>query len=53
MSEPVEITQKQKDRQIGHQKDLQLEKHIIEWIDKVLHKRPPREDEENYTKFIK
>ena len=48
-----EMTEKQKQRKIQAQQDLDMEKHIIDWIDKVLHQRPPAEDEENYIKFIK
>ena len=48
-----EMTEKQKQRLEQAKQDLEMEKHIIDWIDKVLHKRPAIEDEENYIKFIK
>jgi molybdenum cofactor biosynthesis enzyme len=53
MSHHVEVTDKQKQRKIQAQQDLEMEKHIIDWIDNILHQRPPAEDEENYIKFIK
>ena len=53
MSHKIVLTERQKQRAIQAEKDKQLEVDIMEWISKVLHKRPPVEDEENYTKFIK
>ena len=53
MAHLLVMTERQKERKIQAEKDLDLEKEIVDWIDKVLHKRPPVEDEENYTKFIK
>ena len=48
-----EVTEKQKQRQEQAKLDLEMEHQIIEWIDKVLHKRPAIEDEEHYIQFIK
>ena len=48
-----EITEKQKQRQEQAKLDLEMEHQIIEWIDKVLHKRPAIEDEEHYIEFVK
>ena len=53
MSHHIVMTERQKQRQIQAEKDKELELHIMEWIEKVLHKRPQVSDEENYTKFIK
>ena len=46
-------TERQKQRKIQAEKDMDLEREIVDWIDKVLHTRPPAEDEETYKKFIK
>ena len=53
MAHRMELTEKQKQRQVQAKQDLEMEKNIIDWIDRVLHTRPPMEDEENYIKFIK
>ena len=53
MAHKGEMTEKQKLRQIQAQQDLEMEKNIIDWIEKVLHERPAITDEENYIKFIK
>ena len=53
MSHHLVMTEKQKQRQIQAEKDKEMEIHIMEWIEKVLHKKPAVTDEENYTKFIK
>ena len=53
MAHRMEITEKQKQRMEQAKQDLDMEKHIIDWIDTVLHKRPAIEDEEHYIQFIK
>ena len=53
MAHHIERTEKQRLREVQAKEDLELEKKIIDWIDTVLHERPPVEDEESYTKFIK
>ena len=53
MARKMEMTEKQKLRQIQAQQDLEMEKNIIDWIERVLHTRPAITDEENYIKFIK
>ena len=53
MAHKGEVTEKQKQRIEQAKKDLEMEHQIIEWIDQVLHKRPPIEDEEHYIQFIK
>ena len=53
MAHRMEMTDKQKERQEIAKHDKELEHEIIEWIDKVLHKRPAIEDEEHYIQFIK
>ena len=53
MAHKGEMTEKQKQRIEQAKQDLEMEHQIIEWIDKVLHKRPAIEDEEHYIQFIK
>ena len=53
MAHHKEMTEKQKQRLQQAKDDLEMEKQIIDWIDKVLHQRPTAEDEETYIKFIK
>jgi hypothetical protein len=53
MPKPGEMTEKQKQRAIQAKADLELEKNIVDWIEKVIHQRPPVEDEESYTKYIR
>jgi hypothetical protein len=53
MSQLLRTTEKQKQRAIQAEKDKELEKEIMVWIEKVLHTRPAVDDEESYTKFIK
>ena len=48
-----EMTANQKQRLVQHQLDLDMEADVVAWIERVIHRKPATDSEEDYEKFIK